>query len=99
VELADRARIAVPAQRLDAQRPSRSDRIRWSERGPRVSLVIPALNEAENLPFVLARIPPGVDEIVLVDGRVLFGSPGGSRTRDLGPGDRLVDRGGPRLRG
>jgi len=74
VELADRARIAVPAQRLDAQRPSRSDRSRWSERGPRVSLVIPALNEAENLPFVLARIPPGVDEIVLVDGHSTDGT-------------------------
>jgi len=34
----------------------------------RVSVVIPALNEAENLPHVLPRIPIGVDEVVLVDG-------------------------------
>jgi glycosyltransferase involved in cell wall biosynthesis len=35
---------------------------------PRVSVVIPALNEAENLPAVLATIPEDVFEIVLVDG-------------------------------
>jgi glycosyltransferase involved in cell wall biosynthesis len=34
----------------------------------RVSVVIPALNEAENLPSVLATIPEDVFEIVLVDG-------------------------------
>ena len=35
---------------------------------PRVSVVIPALNEAENIPFVLASIPDDVFEIILVDG-------------------------------
>jgi glycosyltransferase involved in cell wall biosynthesis len=35
---------------------------------PRVSVVIPAMNEAANLPYVLPRIPPWVHEIVLVDG-------------------------------
>ena len=35
---------------------------------PRISVVIPALNEAENLPYVLPRIPADVDEVVLVDG-------------------------------
>jgi glycosyltransferase involved in cell wall biosynthesis len=35
---------------------------------PQVSVVIPALNEAENLPAVLATIPKDVFEIVLVDG-------------------------------
>jgi glycosyltransferase involved in cell wall biosynthesis len=34
----------------------------------RVSVVIPALNEAENLPYVLPRIPPDVHEVILVDG-------------------------------
>jgi glycosyltransferase involved in cell wall biosynthesis len=33
----------------------------------RVSVVIPALNEADNLPHVLPRIPPWVDEVILVD--------------------------------
>lgn len=34
----------------------------------RVSVVVPALNEAENLPHVLTRVPPEVYELVLVDG-------------------------------
>ena len=34
---------------------------------PKVSVVVPALNEARNLPHVFARLPQ-VDEIVLVDG-------------------------------
>ncbi len=33
-----------------------------------ISVVIPALNEAANLPHVLTRIPPSVDEILLIDG-------------------------------
>jgi glycosyltransferase involved in cell wall biosynthesis len=34
-----------------------------------VSLIIPALNEAANIAWVLRRIPPGVaDEVILVDG-------------------------------
>jgi glycosyltransferase involved in cell wall biosynthesis len=33
-----------------------------------VSVVIPSLNEAPNLPFVLPRIGPWVDEVILVDG-------------------------------
>ena len=35
---------------------------------PRISVIIPAKNEAENLPWVLPRIPAQVDEIILVDG-------------------------------
>jgi glycosyltransferase involved in cell wall biosynthesis len=38
------------------------------DRVPRISVVIPALNEAENLPHVLPRIPGWIDEVVLVDG-------------------------------
>ena len=34
----------------------------------RVSVVIPTLNEAANLPHVFARLPSCVDEVVLVDG-------------------------------
>ncbi|MEV1289246.1 glycosyltransferase family 2 protein [Micromonospora sp. NPDC049679] len=33
-----------------------------------VSVVIPALNEEHNIPWVLERMPPIVDEVVLVDG-------------------------------
>lgn len=35
---------------------------------PRVSVVIPAMNEARNLPHVLPHIPTWVDEVILVDG-------------------------------
>jgi glycosyltransferase involved in cell wall biosynthesis len=35
---------------------------------PRVSILIPALNEARNLPHVFARLPDDVFEVVLVDG-------------------------------
>jgi len=42
---------------------------------PMVSLIIPTLNEAKNLPFVLPLIPMDwVDEIVLVDGRSTDGT-------------------------
>jgi glycosyltransferase involved in cell wall biosynthesis len=35
---------------------------------PRVSVVIPTLNEARNLPYVFERLPEGLFEVVLVDG-------------------------------
>lgn len=35
---------------------------------PSVSVVIPALNEARNLPHVFARMPLDVEEVILVDG-------------------------------
>lgn len=35
---------------------------------PSISVVIPAMNEEQNLPYVLPRIPKWVDEIILVDG-------------------------------
>lgn len=39
-----------------------------STQSPRVSVIIPTLNEARNLPHVLARMPPDVYEVILVDG-------------------------------
>jgi len=35
---------------------------------PRVSVVVPALNEAKNLPHVLTRLPADTFEVILVDG-------------------------------
>jgi glycosyltransferase involved in cell wall biosynthesis len=37
-------------------------------RFPRVSVVIPTLNEAKNLPHVVPRIPDWVHEVIIVDG-------------------------------
>lgn len=47
---------------------------RWRETGPLVSVVIPTLNEAKNLPEVLPRIPSWVHEVILVDGRSTDGT-------------------------
>lgn len=41
---------------------------------PTVSVVIPTLNEAENLQYVLPRIPEWVDEVLLVDGHSTDGT-------------------------
>jgi glycosyltransferase involved in cell wall biosynthesis len=35
---------------------------------PSVSVVIPTLNEARNLPHVFARLPSGIHEVIVVDG-------------------------------
>jgi glycosyltransferase involved in cell wall biosynthesis len=35
---------------------------------PRVSVVIPTLNEARNLPYVFARLPADIHEVIVVDG-------------------------------
>jgi glycosyltransferase involved in cell wall biosynthesis len=37
--------------------------------GVRVSVVIPTLNEERNLPHVFARLPDGLHEVIVVDGR------------------------------
>ena len=41
---------------------------RTEETKPTISVVIPTLNEAANLPHVFARLPGCVDEVILVDG-------------------------------
>jgi glycosyltransferase involved in cell wall biosynthesis len=45
-------------KRPDRRRPNR----------PSVSVVIPTLNEAANLPHVFSRLSPGMDELIIVDG-------------------------------
>jgi glycosyltransferase involved in cell wall biosynthesis len=55
---------------------------------PRVSVVIPALNEARNLPHVLARIPADVHEVILVDGYSVDGTV--DVARQHWPGVRIV---------
>lgn len=53
---------------------ARSVPMRDTARGPRVSLVIPTLNEAENLACLLPTIGDIVDELVIVDGRSTDGT-------------------------
>jgi glycosyltransferase involved in cell wall biosynthesis len=59
----------------------------------RVSVVIPALNEAKNLPHVLPLIPRGVHEVILVDGQSTDGTD--TVAREMLPGIRLVKQHGP----
>lgn len=59
---------------------------------PRVSVVIPALNEQDNLPHVLPRIPSLVDEVILVDGASTDQTV--QVARELIPGIRVVNQQG-----
>src|SRR6266700_8243353 len=35
---------------------------------PRISVIIPTLNEAKNIPHVFGRLPEGIHELIIVDG-------------------------------
>jgi glycosyltransferase involved in cell wall biosynthesis len=59
---------------------------------PTVSVVVPAKNEARNLPHVFASIPSWVDEVVLVDGRSVDDTV--AEARRLLPGVRIVPQQG-----
>jgi len=58
----------------------------------RVSVVIPTLNEAENLPHVLPRLPAGLYEVILVDGHSTDGTI--EVARRLRPDVRVVAQSG-----
>jgi glycosyltransferase involved in cell wall biosynthesis len=59
---------------------------------PTVSVVVPALNEADNLPYVLDRIPDWVYEVLLVDGHSTDGTL--RVTCTLKPHARIVEQRG-----
>lgn len=59
---------------------------------PRVSVVIPALNEAANLRYVLLLLPPSIYEVVLVDGRSLDATI--EVTRSLFPDATIIPQAG-----
>lgn len=50
-----------------------------------ISVVIPTLNEAKNVPWILRRMPLYVDEVVIVDGRSRDNTVGAARAllRDI----------------
>jgi Glycosyl transferase family 2 len=50
------------------------DVVRQAPDGVAISAVIPAMNEAENIGWVLERLPAAIDEVVLVDGRSTDGT-------------------------
>lgn len=63
-----------------------------ADRAPTISVVIPALNEAKNLPHVLPFIPAWVDEVLLVDGHSTDGT--ADVARRLRPDVRIVNQEG-----
>jgi glycosyltransferase involved in cell wall biosynthesis len=75
----------------DGVRPDGSPGRRRRAR-PSVTVVVPAINEELNLPHVLPRIGPWVDEVILVDGR----STDATReiAQELVPGIRIIDQRG-----
>lgn len=64
-ELADAPQHSLAQRLLGGQDPL-GHGMNWLK-GETVTVIIPALNEAENLPHVLPRIPPWVSEVILVD--------------------------------
>jgi glycosyltransferase involved in cell wall biosynthesis len=58
------------------------------QRWPRISVVIPALNEARNIPHVFERLPAEIHEVIVVDGHSVDGTP--EVARRLRPDVRLL---------
>jgi glycosyltransferase involved in cell wall biosynthesis len=61
---------------------------RSPDRVPRVSVVIPTLNEERNLPFVFRRLPPSLHEVIIVDGHSTDGTV--EQARRLRPDVKVV---------
>ncbi|HEV2787474.1 MAG TPA: glycosyltransferase family 2 protein [Solirubrobacteraceae bacterium] len=76
-------------------RRSRFKRTRWPQTPQKigVSLVIPAMNEALNIGWVLRRLPDDIDEIILVDGNSVDDTIAVSRA--VCPGIRVVGQDRP----
>lgn len=64
----------LASNRVDASEGNLRNRYMRGEPRNTVSVVIPAKNEAQNISWVLERIPAWVDEIVLVDGQSTDGT-------------------------
>lgn len=60
----------------------------WGDSMPTVSVIIPALNEARNLPHVFARLPEEIHEVIVVDGHSVDGTV--AVARELRPDVRIV---------
>ena len=84
--------IAFDEAELDGtlEQPARGVTRRPSD--PTVSVVIPTLNEAENLPLILPRLGPDIHEVIVVDGRSEDGTL--EVARSLNPGVRAITQPG-----
>jgi glycosyltransferase involved in cell wall biosynthesis len=66
--------------------PQASSNIPW----PRVSVVVPTLNEARNLPYVFSRLPADIYEVIVVDGHSVDDTV--AVARQLRPDVRVVNQ-------
>ena len=57
---------------------------------PKVSVVIPALNEARNLPHVFSKLPPALHEVIVVDGHSVDDTV--ATARQLRPDVRIIEQ-------
>lgn len=74
-ELLARIQALLDTEQPISSTPGRPIQHRGVELRPTVSLIIPTLNEAQNLPLILPYIPMDiVDEVILVDGRSTDGT-------------------------
>jgi CheY-like chemotaxis protein/glycosyltransferase involved in cell wall biosynthesis len=74
-ELLARIQTLLSKEKTSPVPPGRRFHYRGVKLRPTVSLIIPTLNEAENLPLILPHIPMDVvDEVILVDGRSTDGT-------------------------
>lgn len=64
VDRFDRSRFGV----LDGDQGDESTPTTTVVSAAQVSVVIPTLNEAKNLPYVFGRLPDGIHEVIVVDG-------------------------------
>jgi glycosyltransferase involved in cell wall biosynthesis len=74
----------------DAEAASQPSTDIAKRRSRRVSVVIPAINEADNLGFIIPLLPAVVDEVILVDGRSTDGTV--EVARRLWPSVRVLDQ-------
>jgi glycosyltransferase involved in cell wall biosynthesis len=86
VHLLDQASPASHSSSLTVDRPA----LHLSDESvpPSVSVIVPALNEAENIGWVLARIPSWVTEVIVVDGHSYDGT--ADVARAARPGVRVI---------
>jgi glycosyltransferase involved in cell wall biosynthesis len=64
IELVDEIVVDIAGDSPQTVAPS----LRWSDIVPDVTVVIPTVNEAKNLPHVLPKIPRWVSQVIIVDG-------------------------------
>jgi glycosyltransferase involved in cell wall biosynthesis len=78
----------TPAYGPAGSRPARPAFPARPQPWPKVSVVIPTLNEARNLPHVFADLPAGLHEVIIVDGNSVDDTV--ATARRLRPGVRII---------